>query len=515
MVISFLKENIIRSSCVFLIVLLVYLLLPNNNYTHDCLDYAIAVRDGKNLFHPHHLLYNATGRILYLSCSVDALRLLQTISALSMACCVALLHYILLLRKCNSVWAYFFASCNAVIFCGTSSEMYSITMLFSLISWLPFLVNKEKSNYIVCSAFSAALAMLFHQTAIFSVIILGLGYYKRNKKSAYIFFTISLLTTAAIYIYVASINGITTFQQFIRWLTEYSHLHEASGGAWGKFSLYTIPQSLWGLFSTISYPEIVVSYFVSGEVNVSPWDMALSCISVLLCITFTLLILRELILKRGILKGKMLRGESIFVLLWLLLQSLFTIWWEPNNNEFWVLCLLPLLLFISEEPIFTNKKLLLYMITLLSFTNLIGRAYKDSREENNVILSITKELDKATIKDEDIVLTFSTEIKPYTEYFYHKKVNVFSLGRLSNSGDTKKFVLKDYKAKLDSLNREHTIFILNNELYPDNIVLTYYPQWSAQDYKECYAPYSDRMEIIGYYNRFGKKSILYKLNMPK
>lgn len=511
MFVSFMKKNEVRSLFVFLAAFLIYFLLPNQNFTHDCLDYAIAVRDGKYLFHPHHFLYNAFGRLCFLLFSVDALKLLQTISALSMALCIGLIHHTFLSRKNNTLWVYFFACCNAVIFCGTSPEMYSITMLFTFGSWIPYLLKKVTNTSVLYAALSAALSMLFHQTAIFSVMILGLAYYKRNKVHSLLFMAVSFFITVGMYIYAASINGCTDLHSFIKWLTEYTHLPEASGGAWGKFSLYTIPQAMWGIVSTISYPEFLIGYFVNGNVNPSPWDAIISSLSILLCIVFLFVAFRLIYPNKISLRDRIANSESIFVILWFLLQVLFTVWWEPSNNEFWVLCLLPFVIFISGKPLRKNKKIIFSFILVLSFVNFTGRANKDSQQKNNTVFTIIKQLDESKIKDEDIVLTFYTELKPYMEYFYHKKINVISLGRMQNSGVEKQSIINKYKKTLDSLNTYHSVFILENEINPDNITLTYYTQWTASDYTECYTSYNDRMEIVGYYQRFGRTSKIYKL----
>lgn len=90
-----------NSAGVGLVALGVFLLTLSNNHTEaeDALRYVVDVTRGDELFHPHHLLFAAVGRVAYqgwlaLGLEGDALRPLQVLSAASGAVAAALLHAI-------------------------------------------------------------------------------------------------------------------------------------------------------------------------------------------------------------------------------------------------------------------------------------------------------------------------------------------------------------------------------------------------------------------------------------
>ena len=71
--------------------LLVYLALPNRDYSFDAMSYAFAGKSGAELFHPLHLLYNPLGHLLYrlFGGRVEALVLMRLVNSLAI-CLIAL-----------------------------------------------------------------------------------------------------------------------------------------------------------------------------------------------------------------------------------------------------------------------------------------------------------------------------------------------------------------------------------------------------------------------------------------
>lgn len=505
------KLNIIKTCIVFIISLSVFTIFENKNYTHDSIDYALAVKEGTYLFHPHHILYNATGRVLYNIFDTEPLVILHFISAICMALCAAILFYSSLGSKKSWVWILLFTGCNGVLFCGTSQEVYAVTMMFTAMAWLPIIRKSEGKMMFTTSIVSAALAMLYHQTAIFPVIIISLYYFIYDKYRFLFFSLCSFGITSIVYCTVAYDNGVTTLPQFLTWLTEYAHLTEASGNAWGEFNSMTIPKALWGIVSTVVYPELLVNYYQLGSAQVNPWQalQTILSLSAFLCIVYIVssIIYREV-------KKVPRMGENSFntyLILWFLIQMVFTLWWEPNNSEFWVLCILPLILFLSHTKTNESSGLLIVSVLIVFVANIAGRVKSDANPNNNQTLKVIESLHKDGMRNNDVILAFSTDIKPYMKYFYKKDIHVFSLGRVRNNIYDKENVVKRYQQSIDSLSRLNNVYVHENELNPNSVVLAYYPQWIKEDYRKCYEPFSRRLFKIGNSNKGEEKTSLYKL----
>lgn len=505
------NRNIIKTFLVFIISSIVFIVFENKNYTHDSIDYALAVKEGTYLFHPHHLLYNATGRVLYNVLKIEPLDILHFMSAICMALCVSILFYSLLGREKKWVWILLFIGCNGVLFCGTSQEVYAITMMFTVLAWLPIIRKSNGTMIFFASIVSAVLAMLYHQTAIFPVIIISL-YYLFNDKYKFLLFTLcSLGITSVVYCAVAYNNGVTTLTQFFTWLTEYAHLTEASGNAWGEFNKMTIPKALWGIVSTVVYPELLVNYYQFGSTQFDIWTTLQTILSLSAFMSVVFII--SLIIYREVKNGLRLRMNSsnTYLILWLLVQTAFTLWWEPNNSEFWVLCISPLILLLSHTTTNSRQGLLIVSVSALLFTNIGGRVMTDANLSNNQTLKVTESLHKDGMRNNDVILAFSTDIKPYMKYFYEKDIHVLSLGRVTHNIHDKEGVLRAYQQSIDSLSRLHNVYVHENELNPNSVVLAYYPQWIREDYRKCYEPFSRRLFKIGSSNKGEEKTSLYKL----
>lgn len=158
-------------------IVIAYLFLPNNNSTLDAYDYAASTRYGIDLYHPHHLFFNAffhavNNILLAFTIQHDTLKVLQLGNALFAIGALSLTR--MTLRKVTSAQSadaltLFVGSSFAMLRYSTEGETYIIPIFFSLLSSLFFLhsINKGSSSFIILSALAFSLACLFHQTALF------------------------------------------------------------------------------------------------------------------------------------------------------------------------------------------------------------------------------------------------------------------------------------------------------------------------------------------------------------
>lgn len=161
------------------IILLTYLLLPNNNLSSDSYGYATGIKRGADLFSPHHLLYNWLYHYLSLPVkalfpAVDILRLCTLFNTFFAVLALYVLSKILELLRVASVQRYLW-----ILFAGFSfgiwrfsleNESYILSMCCSLAGsyyLLQYAVVKERIRYIFLSGFFSMLAVLFHQIHMF------------------------------------------------------------------------------------------------------------------------------------------------------------------------------------------------------------------------------------------------------------------------------------------------------------------------------------------------------------
>lgn len=155
----------------YLLLCLLYLLLPSSNANIDSWYYAACVKHSENLINSHHLLFNVFGRIFYVTLhtiykGTDALHALFIMNALAAA--VSLLYFfkILILLKQNKEVAMaltlFCGSCFGFFRFATDAETYILPLSFSLISTYYYIRSTSIASILIASIFSA-LAVLTHQ----------------------------------------------------------------------------------------------------------------------------------------------------------------------------------------------------------------------------------------------------------------------------------------------------------------------------------------------------------------
>lgn len=193
--------------------LLVYFLLPTNNSVNDAYSYAADIKYEKNLFHPHHLLYSATGyAVSYLiPFKADILSLMKILNALFSVMSLWVLYKILKFLKKSHVEIFSFllftGSSFAVMRYATENETYIIPIFFSLIGsfyFIRFLANQRILDLCVSGLFTS-IACLYHQIHFFwwlGILVSVLLLYKKGRIKAGIVFLIPALLVPITYLLV-------------------------------------------------------------------------------------------------------------------------------------------------------------------------------------------------------------------------------------------------------------------------------------------------------------------------
>ncbi len=169
---------------------IIYVFFPTHNSSRDAYAYAAAIFHGQELFHPHHLLYNAFGYVLYhlLGSQIEPLVLMKAANAFFGALSLWLLSRILFKitqnDKLSIVYTLFAGSSFGVWRFATENENYIIPIFLSMLASSLFLsfYTTKKLQTVALAGFFAAFATLFHQIHFFWWFGLGFGVWTISRR---------------------------------------------------------------------------------------------------------------------------------------------------------------------------------------------------------------------------------------------------------------------------------------------------------------------------------------------
>jgi hypothetical protein len=242
------------------VIAIIYLFFPNNDLSLDSIDYACSIKYGKDLFQPHHLLYNFIGYhfytlFQYIIPQIDAYKLMQLLNAIIALISLFILRKIIKQITDNqhkaNVWTFFVASSFAVMRYSVENETYIIPIFFSLLSslyYLKYLKTEKLQNVLWCSLF-ASLACLFHQVQLFWGIGLFIGFLSTRKIKPILLFSIPTLIVLVVYSITMVYDGGRSFTitHLIHFLLDYYYSANADTHM-GSVNFVLTPISLFRTF---------------------------------------------------------------------------------------------------------------------------------------------------------------------------------------------------------------------------------------------------------------------------
>jgi len=197
-----------------------YILLPSSNNTLDALGYASYIRDGTNLFLPHHLLYNALGYVIvHLSGITKPLLFMCFINACFAIGCLLIARLILIpftREKTRTALIILLGVSFGFMRFAVDNEPYIIALFFSLLaSWI--LLTKKN---IIATSLLAAIACLFHQIYVFwwlGLLIFVIQNFDTNRiKSALQYIVPALIVPACYFlVFIFTHTDSNTIIEFI------------------------------------------------------------------------------------------------------------------------------------------------------------------------------------------------------------------------------------------------------------------------------------------------------------
>jgi hypothetical protein len=345
------------SAALFVAVLGLYLHTLTQVHTFDALSYVTSVerKPWTELFHPHHLAYGPLGALVLavaqsVGYSGGAAVPLQLVNAAAGALGVALLFRTV--RRVTSrtdialAVALLLASSYAFWYYAVEIEVYTLAALFlivclDLMLW-PGQWTRQRAAML---GLAHGLATLFHQTNVLlaaAVLVLAVAdwFVQRRAPGAWFarwlwYAVVYGLVVGLPYLYaIVIVSAFRTLDEALAWLTEY-----ARTGWWGgPVSSATLAELGQGLSDTLVQPGGALAWLALG-MCVLPWER-----------------LRARDEGRGTSAQGSARPDGRFLpsasgaaalLVWLLVYGAFFAWWEPDNIEFWIASLPPLLVLIA------------------------------------------------------------------------------------------------------------------------------------------------------------------------
>lgn len=326
---------------------LIYLWLRAQSQTPDGLSYALAVRNGADLFHPHHLLYTAAcwliHRILSFGSGVtDAIHSAQYHNILWCLVLAAVAWHLArrLSRDETSslLMALFLLATRGVAIYSTRVETYLPAMAAAALALL-LAVDRRT----IPAALALAVAILYHQTNVLLAPSLLLFMILRGEHRAGVrLVSIAGFLVAASYTAAYLSGGAGESQGLSEYVFSYARAPVAAWGRFDNFSIYGISTLLSSqLRMILPIPQSLMvpaaSVFGAACLLLGFWHL------------------------RKLRRGGPHADWRILSLSWLTVHYFFCLWWLPGDTDFFVVPLLPLwllavLLFLDLKHHFTSPR---------------------------------------------------------------------------------------------------------------------------------------------------------------
>jgi hypothetical protein len=430
---------------IFFSVLVLYLFSLQNNFSssHDAITYLRLVTEGKELFHPHHLIYNLVLNIWintwhFILPNLEIHFLAESFQALC-GSAIVLVCYIFFTRrfyldyKKSAVYSSIIAFSYGVWAYSTNVEVYSPSILFCMLLLLRITRKELKPLDCWYIALLHIAAILFHQVNVLLTPVVVFAIYNsfetgKLKRSLQFLFA-TAIPVIVIYASIAWYIGKHDLPSVIRWIlfyaTELDYWKELSlqsifyvatglGHAFiGAHFIFRMP-SLTGKFQeSLSSHSLQDELFLVRNMN-EQFASVLFALSIALAIIVLILVVRLMTFAT---RNRVSFLQKILFLT-LISYSIFFIFWMPENLEFWIFqSILIWLLILGENRLNTPIWLAGILSALLFTINFFGSMDFLQEKENDFYYSRIHPLSKILVKG-DLVITEAPWInQDYVGYF--------------------------------------------------------------------------------------------------
>lgn len=502
------KHKISPSLIIFTCFLLFYIFVPNNNQGYDSYSYAISVRDGQDLFHPHHLIYNLFGYLIYELFKFTgwgSMKILSLANSL-LAVFTLMLIYKIIRHKTGGLSASLGAILTGSLFtfwyCATSVEV-NMLALFFLLGSLYFLIVKEYSPLSPWLVYLfLGIGTLFHQHIILAGIPIFIYYVFKYRslgkalKPAYP----GILGGALIYLVAAfqhasekNIRGIYD------WVTSYAQL-----GVWGKFRLSAFRNAIWGNLKLFFGGEKIRQIFYAGYYDYST-------VIYIICILLISVGIAYLIIKSLYYSIKQHDRITVVLAALFVIYVLFTFWWAPAIDDFWLYpaVIFVIFFFISIIPGRGDRAFIIIMTALLIIVNTACEFVPSSKKVNSYTDQGVAAFKRLQLTGNNLVITNYSQIRLAYEYYTGIHVPTTCMMYLE-TGD-KYEVMDKYKGRIIQAAESGRVIMFEDEIHPAPYRSYLYERFSPEDYEGVYGQFRKNLALVDSISVHGRTTYLYKL----
>jgi len=371
-----------------------YFLLRSAGQTPDGLSYALAIREGADMYHPHHLLYVPVSRFLFLvtggrdAILAGVLHNLIWLMALGFGAwrLAGLLRWS---HGATLLAAGALLASRGVLFYATHVETYlpalACLTLFTATWFKPQRSDLEAAAWL-------ALAVLYHQTNVMLVVPMLVTSDRRRRDFS------RVVVPAGALVLILSVVGWrleAVGTGFGPWLLTYARADVPAWGSLAHFSVAGVKElGLSQLRQILPVPEAIAG----GE--------AVALVAILAGLT------------AHHLRQSHRRQQRLFALIFLWVYLLFFLWWIPSDPDFFLATLLPLwwlaLLLIGDLAPRWRGRWLLGPVGLLLLGNLWFTARPMSRDPGPLHVR-ARLVDQVVAADTVVIVGYGLE----QELLYH------------------------------------------------------------------------------------------------
>jgi hypothetical protein len=436
------------AAALFLAFVFLYLFTLSKNYSLDGLSFARLITEGDLgqplFFQAEHLLFPLAGWFWFsvwqlLGYDQGALLPLQVLNALLGALGVALFYLALrslMTRRAGlpapaigtsgTAWfalppALALGVSFAYWFHSTGAEDQIASNAFLLASFLALTWARHRStgSWLVLAGVSLALAILLHATQVLFLpaALLALGLWRRSWKPAALLVALSGLLVALPYALVGWLAlGLRAPGGYLAWF-----LSAPSHGIWGRAGWGSLWQGMKTLGASVASLGEGPNFrtIASGNLDLT---------NVLRVLLFLALLLGfALALAWGMRAAHRDSSITAVALVWLLSYGLFALYWAPEDIQFWIATLPPLLLLSTQAWLGLPRLALVgagFIPVLLLAYNLTAMVPRSDLASNR---DYARASCLATFtSQQDLIITPGWDwASAYLPYFYQRQV--FSL----------------------------------------------------------------------------------------
>jgi len=502
------KFKITPSLIIFGCFLLFYIFVPNNNQGYDSYSYAISVRDGRDLFHPHHLIYNLFGFGIYQLFKFTGLGCMKILSLANslLAVFTLMLIYKIIRHKTGDLSASLGAILTGSLFtfwyCATSVEVNMPALLFLVLA-LYFLIVKENSRVSPWFAYLfVGIGLLFHQHIVLAGIPIFIYYVFKYKSLGKALKPAcpGILGGALVYLAAAiqqasekSIVGI------YGWVTAYAQF-----GVWGKFRISAFRDAIWGNLKLYFGGEKIRQIFYAGHHDYN-------AVLYIICILLIFIGIAYLFIKS--LHYSVKRHDKITILLAALfiIYVLFAFWWAPAIDDFWLYpaIIFMIFLFTTIIPGRGDRAIIIILTVLLIIVNTAFEFVPSSKKANSYIYQGVAAFKRLQLNGNDLVITSYSQIRLAYEYYTGIHVPTTCMMYLE-TGDNNKAMDK-YKDRINQAAESGRVIMFEDEIHPAPYRNYLYERFSADDYRNVYNRFEENLALADSISVHGRTTYLYKL----